>query len=58
MTAAQIRARAVAAADKAIAVSRTQLGEQAWADLGEWVEEYVVECARLWALEQATGRPQ
>lgn len=31
-----------------IARSRDAIGSEAWADLGEWVEDNVVESARIW----------
>ncbi len=53
MTAAGIRSAAVRHGERAIADSRRRLGEAHWAALGEWVEDYVVELARQWAIDES-----
>ncbi len=55
MSADEIRAAAIKHGDCAIARSRHALGESAWREHGTWVEAYVIESAKAWAIAESRG---
>ena len=57
MTHDQIREAAIRYGEAAIAISREKLGEDAWRDLSEWVESYVVTSAVQWAIDKSREQP-
>ena len=57
MRVAEIHALAISAGALALAESRSELGEKAWREVGDWVESFITASASKWVSQQLRCPP-